>query len=123
MLSAGSLAFVFGYPDHIGIDARGELAFGEGSTRFLEPIVTLGTVSGADPLTLDPHVGAVPTEGMSGGPVFDSQGRLVGILVSVSRELGEGSRYHYRIVPVIGLPEIVGMTPPFDRAASSFTKD
>jgi len=118
-LPVGSLAFVLGYPDHIGIDPRGDLVFGESSTRFLQPIVTLGTVSGTDPLTLEPHVGAVPTEGMSGGPVFDLQGRLAGILVSVAREPGAESLYHYRIVPVGGVPEATEMTPPLDTATSS----
>jgi S1-C subfamily serine protease len=103
-LRPGELAFVLGYPDHIGIDPQGEIVFGESSTRFLEPIVTMGTVK--DRFTLDPHVGAVPMSGMSGGPVFDIHGRLAGILVSVLRESGRESLYHYRMVPVESVPDV-----------------
>jgi len=102
----GTLALLFGYPDHIGVAPDGKMTFGETSTPYLEPIVTVGTIQGNEPLTLAPHVGAVPTGGMSGGPVFDTHGRLLGILVSVLRYSGSDSGYRYRIVPISEIPEI-----------------
>ncbi len=101
----GALAMILGYPDHIGVAADGRMAFAESSSHYLEPIVTLGSVRQQRPLTLAPHAGAVPTGGMSGGPVFDMQGRLLGILVSVLRQSGRESEYRYRIVPLSVLPD------------------
>ncbi len=97
----GERAFVLGYPDQIGIDAEGQVNYGSsGSADYLEPLVTVGRVEEPDAVTLAPLAGSIPTSGMSGGPVFDADGRLIGIFVSILRSDSErGSRWTYRMVP------------------------
>ena len=91
----GDLAMVLGYPGQIGINAAGEVAHVSGTGGFL-PLVTLSTVLQADPLLLTPTAGSIPVGGMSGGPIFDRQGRVVGIFSSVTRiRRSDGVRYTY----------------------------
>jgi S1-C subfamily serine protease len=100
----GDLAIVLGYPDQIGIDATGEVAHLSEAGRFL-PLVTLGTVLQRDPLLLSPTAGSIPVGGMSGGPIFDRRGRLVGIFSSVARIVQlDGARYLYNGTPLENLP-------------------
>ena len=98
----GDLAIMLGYPDQIGINAVGNVAFptgGEGETHY--PLTTLGTVDDENEITLVPRAGAIPTGGMSGGPVFDSRGRLLGTLISIVRKDDQGQpSYAFRATPV-----------------------
>lgn len=96
------LALIVGYPDQIGVDAAGRLAFdpAEGGT-YLAPLVTVAQVQTARPLKLLPRAGAIPTSGMSGAPVFDERGRLVGIFVSVGKRLqGRSTEFEYNAAVV-----------------------
>jgi S1-C subfamily serine protease len=84
----GELSIVLGYPDQIGLDSRGRVSFGSGSPgQFLAPLATMAVVDRERPLRLAPTAGAVPTSGMSGAPVFDSQGRVIGIFASVGKQV------------------------------------
>lgn len=100
-------AFVLGYPDQIGVDAAGRVAFDSVvEARYLEPLVTLATVEQSDPLRLSPLVGSVPTSGMSGAPVFDTSGRLIGVFVSVGKASTASSvSYTYNVASVEALRE------------------
>ncbi len=101
----GEMALVLGYPDQIGINASGQVAYDsteEGG--YLEPLGTLGVVGRSKPLALTPQVGAIPMGGMSGGPVFDRRGGLIGIFVSLGKEAsGENTSFLYNAAPVSGL--------------------
>jgi len=101
----GGLAIILGYPDEIGINVEGRVAFGQGSEgERLQPLVTLGTVQRGDRLTLLPRAGFVPTPGMSGAPVFDAEGRLLGVFTSIVRAGTESEvRYIYKAAPVTAL--------------------
>ncbi|ANM29661.1 hypothetical protein ABI59_08825 [Acidobacteria bacterium Mor1] len=90
----GELAIVAGYPDHIGVDATGRAAWAGENSSYLAPIVTLATVERADPLLLSPEAGAIPTPGMSGAPVFNAAGELIGVFVSIGRRSSESEIRH-----------------------------
>lgn len=91
----GELAIVAGYPDHIGVDASGRAAWAGGAEgSYLAPIVTLARVERVDPLSLSPRAGAIPTPGMSGAPVFNASGELIGVFVSIGRRTSEREVSH-----------------------------
>ena len=104
-IAAGDLAFILGYPDQIGIDSDGAVAHASvAQDGYLEPIETLGIVDRLDPFILTPWAGSIPIGGMSGGPVFNASGGLVGIFVSVRKMVGaSGMRYTYRAASVQSL--------------------
>ena len=78
-----------------------------------EPLATLAVVAQTEPLTLTPLAGAIPTGGMSGGPVFDARGALIGLFASVNRiESAAAARYTYSASPL----------PPADRWAPDATR-
>ncbi len=99
-LEEGDLAIVLGYPDRIGLDARGDVAYAatdEGAP--LDPLVTIGEVKRTAPTILTPVVGAVPLTGMSGGPVFNARGELTGLFASILRGVSRsGTTWAYRVV-------------------------
>ena len=71
-----------------------------GSTgNALAPMLVVGSVLNAKAMTLAPLAGFPPVGGMSGGPVLNSKGHLIGIQVSVSKTTDNltGRTLHYRI--------------------------
>ena len=84
----GEPVIALGYPDQIGIDEHGRIAYSRDDP--LAPLLFPAHVNGTDPITLTPAAGAVPLGGMSGGPVVNAGGEVVGIFVSVSRTPGAG---------------------------------
>lgn len=81
----GDMVIVLGYPDEIGIDNEGNVGYATAEdTARHQPLTTIAVVGRAAPVLLEPWVGSIPTRGMSGAPVFDFQGRLVGIFVAVN---------------------------------------
>jgi len=102
----GETAIFFGYPARVGLSAEGEvLPFLKadaqtGSTgNALAPMLVVGSVLNAKAMTLAPLAGFPPVGGMSGGPVLNSKGHLIGIQVSVSKTTDNltGRTLHYRI--------------------------
>jgi len=103
----GAPVFALGYPDEIGIDELGRIAYGRQDP--LAPLLFPAHVSGTDPITLTPAAGAVPLGGISGGPVVNAAGEVVGIFVSVSRT-SEANTMHisYGATPVAALRDALG---------------
>jgi len=62
----GDRVFLLGYPDHLGKDARGEIAHGLTlpADAFLEPLPLVGRVDHVDPLLITPVAGAMPLDGL-----------------------------------------------------------
>ncbi len=103
----GAPVIALGYPDQIGIDENGRIAYSRESP--LAPLLFPGHVSGTDPITLTPAAGAVPLGGMSGGPVVNAAGEVVGIFVSVSRTTGSNMmRVSYGATPVAAFKNALG---------------
>jgi S1-C subfamily serine protease len=91
----GETVIVLGYPDEIGIDASGNVAYTNAAgPAYHEPLTTLAVVERPDPLLLNPAVGSIPTRGMSGGPVFDLEGKLLGVFVAVNASRVAGAVTH-----------------------------
>ena len=81
---AGSMAIVPGYPGKHGVNEAGFVVAGQAYRDApLEPLVALATIERVSPIVLRPIAGSIPTGGMSGGPVIDSDGRAVGIFNQV----------------------------------------
>jgi hypothetical protein len=98
------LAFVLGYPDGIGVAEDGALTFAGEPGGFLEPLVTLAIIEDVESLSLVPRAGSVPTAGMSGAPVFDAHGRLLGLFVSIRRwSSRSGILYTYGVTSLDGV--------------------
>ncbi len=102
----GAPVIALGYPDQIGIDEGGRIAYGREAP--LEPLLFPARVSGTDPLALTPTAGAVPLGGISGGPVINAAGEVVGIFVSVSRTKASSTMHvSYGATPVASLEDVL----------------
>ena len=102
----GETAIFFGYPAMVGLSAEGEvLPFLKGESQTdsagnaLSPMLVVGSVLDAETMTLAPLAGFPPVGGMSGGPVLNSKGHLIGVQVSVSKTTDNHTArtLHYRI--------------------------
>ena len=96
----------FGYPAMIGLNAEGEaLPFHKGDAQpgspasALSPMLIVSSVLDAKAMTLDPIAGFPPVGGMSGGPVLNSRGQVIGVQVSVSKttDNATGRTLYYRL--------------------------
>lgn len=102
----GETAIFFGYPAMVGLGPEGEvLPFLKGDAQTgsvgsaLSPMLVVGSVLNAKTMNLAPLAGFPPVGGMSGGPVLNSKGHLIGVQVSVSKTTDNhtGRTLHYRI--------------------------
>lgn len=99
---SGATVLALGYPDHVGIDEHGRLAYDldEGGLALL-PQVLIGRIANAGGVGMTPLVGCAPEGGMSGGPLVDREGRVVAILTAVSRSrAGDGVRFEVEAAPL-----------------------
>ena len=100
------------YPARQGLGQGGRLQSFEkreplqkGASQLL-PVLVVSSVSALKPLELKPQAGFPPIGGMSGGPVFNQNGEVVGVQVSVSRtQDANGKTLMYRI-NAVPLPKI-----------------
>lgn len=101
-LTEGEMVIVAGFPDAIGIDSSGKVSYAavsEGSRH--EPLVSLAIVERLSPLSLRPWIGSIPTRGISGGPIFNLDGQLAGVFVSISStRIGEQVTHSYDACPI-----------------------
>jgi S1-C subfamily serine protease len=106
----GEMAVFLGFPARLGLNERGKVeSYGMGNsaegtpTSRLLPMLVVGSVADAEALTLDPLAGFPPVGGMSGGPMLNSKGELIGIQISVSKTTenatGRVLRYTINAVP------------------------
>jgi len=102
----GETAIFFGYPAMVGLNAEGEvLPFRKGDGQAgspasaLSPMLIVSSVLDAKAMTLDPIAGFPPVGGMSGGPVLNSRGQVIGVQVSVSEttDNATGRTLYYRL--------------------------
>ena len=111
----GETAVFFGYPAMVGLNEEGEvLPFRKGDAQTesagsaLSPMLVVGSVLDAKAMTLAPLAGFPPVGGMSGGPILNSKGQVIGVQVSVSKTIDNqtGRTLHYRInaVPAGAVP-------------------
>lgn len=101
-IRAGRIVFAFGYPAGIGIGAGGRVVDGGMRQVPLMPLCVVARVRSVEPLDVVPLAGAIPLGGMSGGPVVDAGGDVVGVFVSVRRTPldGGGRRIRLGVAPI-----------------------
>jgi len=109
----GTIVAALGYPGGIGLDAKGRVVAASADEKApLAPMVIVARIVRVDPLELEPVAGAFPVTGMSGGPVVDENGRVLGVTKAVNAS--RGTLLATRLAPVVqSRPEEVGkeMTP------------
>ena len=85
----GQTVFVVGYIDSFGISATGdfrESVITPAKGNCLRPLVQIGNVkSVSSRIAITPTVGCTALLGLSGAPVLDESGRLVGVFTCLSR--------------------------------------
>jgi hypothetical protein len=83
-VNRGESVFLLGYPDHLGVDARGEVVHGLAGPpdSMLSPLPLAGRIDHVDPLLIAPVAGAMPLAGATGAPFFNSRGEAVAILTT-----------------------------------------
>lgn len=92
----GELAICLGYPDGVGVRQNGKTDFMPAdSYAYFEPIPVLVEVEKVEEnhLVLKPLAGAAPIGGMSGGPVFNTEGNLIGIFVAITKHSEDGDTH------------------------------
>ncbi len=100
--SIGEVVLLLGYPGSMGLNSEGLVvrAYELGK----EDIFPLGMICDRiilKPRTLVPLAGAIPIRGVSGAPIFDQNGGLIGIFSSVSRaRLATGWEYIFSMSEV-----------------------
>ena len=108
------------YPARQGLDKQGKVrSFNKGdpaqgiAVSQLNPALVVSSVETLQPMSLKPLAGFPPIGGMSGGPIFNMQGQVIGVQIAVSKtQDGNGKVLMYRInaVPanLMSLPDCLG---------------
>jgi S1-C subfamily serine protease len=104
----GSIVAILGYPARMGSNAAGVVVGDDNAKNNpLSPLTFIGRVRAGTTLVLEPVAGCIPEGGMSGGPVIDGNGTVVGVLGSVSRhQTGEDVTYTVNATPLRTLKEV-----------------
>lgn len=84
------LVFALGYPDGYGKDEKEQIA--KRRDGYLTPLWTVARIQKLDPLTLTPVAGFVPLGGMSGSPIVNMNGQLVGIFTGEGWNFAKAGR-------------------------------
>lgn len=89
--SPGETVVFLGYPAQLGLDAQGHVKpfhKGDKEQRIpadkLRPMLVVAVTEDLEAMTLKPLAGFPPVGGMSGGPLFNLKGHLIGVQHSVS---------------------------------------
>ena len=102
----GEKAIFFGYPAMVGLSEKGEvLPFRKSDSQAgspastLSPMLIVSSVLDPQAMTLNPIAGFPPVGGMSGGPILNSRGQVIGVQVAVSQttDNATGRTLYYRI--------------------------
>ncbi len=105
----GEMTAFLGYPARLGLDRddivqsfRKNDAGSEASSSRLSPMLVVSSVLDEEAMTLEPLAGFPPVGGMSGGPVLNSRGQVIGVQKSVSKttDNATGEALYYRISAV-----------------------
>ena len=85
-------AAFYGYPARLGLDGKGRVkSFHHGNetkgvpASKLSPLLVVAIVSDPEAMKLKPLAGFPPVGGMSGGPVLNIEGKVIGVQTSVSK--------------------------------------
>ncbi len=90
----GETVISFGYPAMVGRNAEGRVLLFHGS-----PMLIVSSVRDAEAMTLDPIAGFPPVGGMSGGPILNSRGQVIGVQSTVTKTTDDvtGRLLYYRL--------------------------
>ncbi len=103
----GQTVFTVGYLQSLGLGQdgalQGSMPKSDKASNYLEPLVQVGRVqSVSERIVVVPTVGCTDWLGLSGAPVLDEMGNLVGIFVGRHRRRkGQGEEYTMDVTPVI----------------------
>ncbi|MCF7825632.1 MAG: serine protease [Candidatus Marinimicrobia bacterium] len=89
--SGGGPVLIMGFPGGLGLNEQGIVE--RANELGLETVMPLGIICDRilmKPQTLRPIAGAIPIRGISGAPVLDQNGGLIGLFSSVSRTNSSG---------------------------------
>lgn len=89
---AKETAVFLGYPARLGLDEKGKVkSFQKGDetkgiqASKLSPLLVVATVTDPEAMTLKPQAGFPPVGGMSGGPILNAKGKVIGVQNAVSK--------------------------------------
>jgi len=103
---------VLGFPGALGLNRAGIVE--RVDRRMMDPKGPLGIICDRqrfDRFTLKPVAGSIPVRGISGAPVFNSQGELIGLFSSMGRRrYGESWEYIFEMseIPWVRIRELEG---------------
>lgn len=103
----GQTVFTLGYLESLGLGRDSALQenmpISDKANNYLEPLVQVGRIqSVSERIVIRPIVGCTAWVGLSGSPVLDEGGRLVGIFVDLHRRRDrQREEYTMHAVPVI----------------------
>jgi S1-C subfamily serine protease len=90
----------FGYPAQLGLDEKGAVCpFNKNEPTSLLPMWVVATIEECEAMMLKPLAGFPPVGGMSGGPILNLNGEVVGVQSSVSKTTDDvtGEVLYYKI--------------------------
>ncbi len=105
-VTSNEMAVFLGYPARLGLDGKGKVkSFHKGNeskgiqVSKLSPMLVVATVSDPEAMSLKPQAGFPPVGGMSGGPILNAEGKVIGVQNSVSKtaEDATGKVLYYTI--------------------------